>query len=71
MGVVESQVKLQKLDFWVRNQDFLANELLNDYADTGDAGLLELAAEILESDEPEAPPLSDAAVPLRRVRTTR
>jgi hypothetical protein len=30
VGVVESQVRLQKLDFWVRNPDYLANELLND-----------------------------------------
>lgn len=31
IGVVRTQVRLQKLDFWVRNPDYLANELLNDY----------------------------------------
>jgi hypothetical protein len=54
VGVVRSQVRLQKLDFWVRNPDYLANELLNDY-DNGDNDptLLHLAAEILDSEEPE------------------
>jgi len=31
VGVVRTQVRLQKLDFWVRNPDYLANELLNDF----------------------------------------
>ena len=31
VGVVRTQLRLQKLDFWVRNPDYLANELLNDY----------------------------------------
>ncbi|WP_232344419.1 hypothetical protein [Actinoplanes awajinensis] len=53
VAVLESQVLLQKLDFWVRNPDFLADELLNDYEQGGDAELLELAGSILESDEPE------------------
>ncbi|GAA2734000.1 hypothetical protein GCM10010439_55400 [Actinocorallia aurantiaca] len=53
IGVVRSQVRLQKLDFWLRNPDYLANELLNDYAETGDDDFLETAAQILDSDEPE------------------
>lgn len=53
VGVVHSQVLLQKLDFWVRNPDYLANELLNRYESDGDEADLILARQILESDEPE------------------
>jgi len=31
VSVVRTQIRLQKLDFWIRNPDYLANELLNDY----------------------------------------
>lgn len=54
VGVVRSQVRLQKLDFWVRNPDYLANELLNDYENGDqDQALLGLAGDILDSEEPE------------------
>lgn len=54
VGVVRTQVRLQKLDFWVRNPDYLANELLNDYEHgDNDPALLQLAGEILDSEEPE------------------
>ncbi|BCW05660.1 hypothetical protein NtRootA1_17980 [Arthrobacter sp. NtRootA1] len=53
VGVVRSQVRLQKLDFWVRNPDYLAMELLNDYELHHDQTLFEMAAEILDSEEPE------------------
>lgn len=56
VGVVRTQVRLQKLDFWVRNPDYLANELLNDYENQDqdqDPTLLQMAAEILDSEEPE------------------
>ncbi|MFC5677088.1 hypothetical protein [Aeromicrobium endophyticum] len=54
VGVVRTQVRLQKLDFWVRNPDYLANELLNDYEDGDqDPSLLQMAGEILDSEEPE------------------
>ncbi|MER6936679.1 hypothetical protein ABTX24_21565 [Nocardioides sp. NPDC127514] len=54
VGVVRTQVRLQKLDFWVRNPDYLANELLNDYDDGDqDPALLQMAGEILDSEEPE------------------
>ena len=54
VGVVRTQVRLQKLDFWVRNPDYLANELLNDYEDGDkDPTLLQIAGEILDSEEPE------------------
>ncbi|MGC4939825.1 hypothetical protein [Kribbella sp. DT2] len=54
VGVVRTQVRLQKLDFWVRNPDYLANELLNDYeSGDHDPALLGLATDILDSEEPE------------------
>lgn len=54
VGVVRTQVRLQKLDFWVRNPDYLANELLNDFEDGDrDVSLLQIASEILDSEEPE------------------
>jgi DNA-binding HxlR family transcriptional regulator len=54
VGVVHTQVRLQKLDFWVRNPDYLAYELMNEYEQAPDeTGLLDLAAEILESEEPD------------------
>src|SRR6478672_11151576 len=54
IGVVRTQVRLQKLDFWVRNPDYLANELLNDYVNGDqDPTLLQIAGEILDSEEPE------------------
>lgn len=53
VAVLESQVRLQKLDFWVRNPDFFADELINEYERCGDAELLHRANAIMDSDEPE------------------
>lgn len=54
LGVVRTQIRLQKLDFWVRNPDYLANELLTDYVNGDqDPALLQMAGEILDSEEPE------------------
>jgi len=53
VAVLHTQVLLQKLDFWLRNPDYLANELLTRYETDGDAGDLDLAEHILLSDEPE------------------
>jgi hypothetical protein len=53
VAVVKGQVLLQALDFWLRNPDYLADELLNRYESAGDATDLELAATILDSEEPE------------------
>lgn len=54
VGVVRSQLRLQKLDFWVRYPDYLANELMNEYEKTPDElVLLTLAGEILDSEEPD------------------
>ncbi|RBP64262.1 hypothetical protein DFO66_107139 [Brevibacterium sanguinis] len=53
VAVLRSQVLLQKLDFWLRNPDYLADELLTRFESTGNNDDLELARQILESDEPE------------------
>ncbi|MEU5970512.1 hypothetical protein [Streptomyces globisporus] len=53
VGVVRTQVRLQKLDFWLRNPDYLADELLTDYETSKEPALLELAGQILDSEEPE------------------
>jgi hypothetical protein len=53
VAVLYSQVLLQKLDFWLRNPDYLADELVSRFERDGDRGDLELARQILESDEPE------------------
>lgn len=53
VGVVRSQVLLQKLDFWLRNPDYLANELLDAYEQQREQHLLDSAAVILDSEEPE------------------
>ncbi|MDV6212666.1 hypothetical protein R3Q08_30865 [Rhodococcus erythropolis] len=47
-------MRLQKLDFWVRYPDYLAFELMNEYEKAPDEPeLLNLAAGILNSDEPD------------------
>jgi hypothetical protein len=54
VGVVHTQVRLQKLDFWVRYPDYLANELLNEYEAHPDSpGLVDQAEQILSSQEPD------------------
>jgi hypothetical protein len=53
VAVLESQVRPQKLDFWVRNPDYFADELINEYEQRGDAAFLHLASAIIDSDEPE------------------
>lgn len=53
VGVVRTQVRLQKLDFWLRNPDYLADELLTDYESSREPGLLRWAGRILDSEEPE------------------
>lgn len=53
LAVVDSQKKLQKMDFWVRNPDHFAYALLEAYVESGDAGLLSIAKSIADSTEPE------------------
>ena len=53
VAVLRGQKRLQALDFWMRNPDYLADELLNDYVGgRRPAGLTEAVA-ILESGEPD------------------
>ena len=54
VAVVHGQMRLQACDFWMRNPDYLAYELLNDI-DAGhrDRSDLALVAEILQGDEPD------------------
>ncbi|WP_198956038.1 hypothetical protein [Streptomyces sp. CB02009] len=54
VGVVRAQVRLQKLDFWVRYPDYLAYELMTEYEKAPDEpALLDLAEDILSSQEPD------------------
>jgi hypothetical protein len=53
VGVLRSQMKLQALDFWMRNPDYLADELLSEFEKTGNKEFLKTAADILDSSEPE------------------
>lgn len=54
VGVVRTQVRVQKLDFWLRYPDYLADELLNEFDQyPDDLGLVRLAGEILDSEEPD------------------
>lgn len=53
VAVLRTQVALQKLDFWLRNPDYLAELLLDIYEEQGTAEYLDEARAILESEEPE------------------
>ncbi|MEV7297067.1 hypothetical protein AB0N79_36440 [Streptomyces microflavus] len=61
VAVLKAESRLQKLDFWLRNPDYLADELLNDYERSREAILLDIAGDILDSDEPEV-----CAIPMLR-----
>lgn len=47
------KARLHAMDFWVRYPDYLAHELLNLYRSGHDEGLLRLAEEILDKNEPD------------------
>lgn len=53
VAILRSQVLLQKLDFWLRNPDYLADELISRFERDRNSEDLALARDILESDEPE------------------
>lgn len=53
VAVLHAQSRLQALDFWMRNPDYLANELLTEFEVTGDAGALALAQQIFDTREPD------------------
>ncbi|WP_223884569.1 hypothetical protein [Micromonospora craniellae] len=63
VGVLNTQTLLQKLDFWLRYPDYLADELLNEFERSREPVLLEFAGRILESEEPEL-----RAIPMLRYK---
>jgi len=53
VGVLRSQSRLQAMDFWMRNPDYLADELLTEYEHDGDPSWLKEAEAIIGSREPD------------------
>ncbi len=53
VAVFRTQVALQKMDFWLRNPDYLAELLLDRFEEASDGVMLAEARSILESEEPE------------------
>lgn len=53
IAVLRAQSRLQALDFWMRNPDYLANELLTEFENSGDPSHLTLARNILNTREPD------------------
>jgi hypothetical protein len=52
--VINAEKKLQALDFWMRNPDYLASEILSQYeADPSQKHLLKLAEKVMSGDEPD------------------
>lgn len=51
--VLHSQSRLQALDFWMRNPDYLANELLTAFEASGERDLLMIAQRIFDEREPD------------------
>jgi hypothetical protein len=51
--VMRGQMRLQKLDFWMRNPDYLADELISEYVkDKSQTWALDTARQIVDSREP-------------------
>jgi hypothetical protein len=53
IAVLHAQSRLQALDFWMRNPDYLANELLNEFETSGEQALLDLAQRIFDDRDPD------------------
>ncbi|WP_299620440.1 hypothetical protein [Pelagibius sp.] len=52
--VVHAEKRLQALDFWMRNPDYLASEILNQFdADPTQKKLLKIAETVMDGDEPD------------------
>ena len=52
--VVQAEKRLQALDFWMRNPDYLASEILNQFeADPARKKLLKIAESVMDGDEPD------------------
>jgi len=53
VSVLRAQSRLQALDFWMRNPDYLANELLTEFETSGERDLLTIAQRIFDDREPD------------------
>jgi hypothetical protein len=53
VGMFRGEARLWAFDFWIRNPDYMAAELLDLYAATGDASWLASAESIFDNDEPD------------------
>lgn len=53
VSVLHSQSRLQALDFWMRNPDYLANELLTEFEASGELDLVMIAQGIFDDREPD------------------
>lgn len=53
VAAFHAQSRLQALDFWMRNPDYLANELLTEFETSGDRSLVDLAQRIFDDREPD------------------
>jgi len=51
--IFKGEARLQAFDFWMRNPDYLAAELLDLFAETKDKGYYEAAQTILDNEEPD------------------
>lgn len=52
-GVFHGEARLHAFEFWMRNPDYLADELLGKFTESGDERYLREAETIFENDEPE------------------
>lgn len=53
VSILDGQARLQALDFWMRYPDYLANELLNAYEESGSQELFDTAKRIFDDREPD------------------
>lgn len=53
VSIFRSEARLHAMDFWVRNPDYLAEELLDFYQSTGDPSFLLTAESIFADEEPD------------------
>ncbi|ALG75316.1 hypothetical protein VY88_24910 [Azospirillum thiophilum] len=53
VGVIKAEKRLQALDFWVRNPDYLAAELLTLFETSRNAEFFHAADQVMGGDEPE------------------
>ena len=51
--IFKGEARLQAFDFWMRNPDYLAAELLDLFAETKDKGYYEAAQAIVDDEEPD------------------